>query len=300
MIASATKSSSTTRTDTTKRRVLPIEEVLRWAVRDELPKHREDGGSLGGGSAVHPMWGNGLFTRVDNWSREPGMPLALGGCHPDAEVIEKEIRDLDVEALDLAPYQIGHGLGPHCEVVRISRLVRRDVIAWLITFAKKGGRLDLGEHVICEPALSANGKVTVWRTVSTPCGTDLHGQPLFITSDEVAVSKGDARDTGLFCKLNWTRNADDVAEDRARYAAWHAALACLADGLLMLSSIEVRAPIAPATPWLSQPTPPTMLQSLIPGDDTGLAPARHPVLRSRPRAAAAVRHIDPATYPLAA
>ncbi|WP_238295999.1 hypothetical protein [Methylobacterium soli] len=228
------------------------------------------------------------------------MPLALGECHPDAEVIEAEIRDLDVEALDLAPYQIGHGLRPHCEVERIGRLVRRDAIAWLITFAKKGGRPDIGEHVTCEPALSANGKVTVWRTVSTPCGTDLHGQPLFITSDEVAVSKGDLRDVGLFCALHWTRNADDVAEDRARYAVWHAALTYLAGRLPELRSVEVRAPLAPATPWISQPTPPAPLQSLIPANDTDLTPARHPVRRPRPRPASPVRHIDPATYTHAA
>ncbi|KAB1075441.1 hypothetical protein [Methylobacterium soli] len=302
MTASARHSASTTRTETTKRRVFPIEEVLRWAIRDELPKRRLDPSITQAPSlpSVHPMWGNGLFTRVDNWSREPGMPLALGECHPDAEVIEAEIRNLDAEALDLAPYQIGHGLGPQCEVERISRLVRRDVIAWLITYAKKGGRPDLGEHVMCEPALSANGKVTVWRTVSTLCGTDLHGKPLFITSDKVAVSKGDARDTGLFCKLHWTRNADDVAEDRARYAVWHAALAHLTERLSGLSSVEVRAPIAPATPWISQPTPPAALQRLIPANDTDLPPARHPAQRPRPRPASAVRHIDPATYPLVA
>ncbi|MEE7479130.1 hypothetical protein MHIMP23_23385 [Methylobacterium hispanicum] len=72
---------------------------------------------------MHPMWRGGIFGgRIDCWSREHGMPLALGDPHPDAILIEAEILGLDAaikratEAreplqLNLDGYRIGYRLG---------------------------------------------------------------------------------------------------------------------------------------------------------------------------------------------
>lgn len=129
MTTSAYPSSAASRGPVSKRRVLSIEEALRWALRDEIPKRRFDQalGSAPSMPSIHPMWANGLFTRVDNWSREPGMPLAMGECHPDADRIEAAITALNPESLDLTPYRIGHGLGPGCDLDHVIAMVRRDV-----------------------------------------------------------------------------------------------------------------------------------------------------------------------------
>jgi len=321
--ASAFQSSSTTYLNNPTRRVLPIEEALRWCIRDELPKRRNDDGLTGGGP-VHPMWAGGLFTKVDNWNREPGMPLALGDPNPDALIIEAELLLLGQQIrraeagegehpLDLSLYEIGHGLGPsvkvdpivaqvrHDVVERIIVLVRREAVAWLITCAKKGGRPDHGGPAQCEGMRGTRGQVTLWHSVSTPAGTGPDGEPWFITYDQKTTpASGGRYRKGTFCKLHWFRDIDSVAEDRARYAVWHAALALLALRLKGKTTLIIGPPAAPATPWISDPTPPTVLQSLLPANDPGSAPLRTAPLRPLPRPVSPVRKIDPATYPLAA
>jgi len=323
--ASALKSSSTTHLNTNTRRVLPIEEALRWCIRDELPKRRHDDGFLSsGGDPVHPMWAGGLFTKVDNWNREPGMPLALGDPDPDALLIEDELMQLSREIrhaedgtgkhpLDLTGYEIGYGLGPSVRVDpiiakvrgdvvdRIIVLVRREAVAWLLTCAKKGGRPDHGGPAQCEGMRGTRGQVTLWHSVSTPAGTGPDGEPWFITYDQKTTpASGGRYRKGTFCKLHWFRDIDSVAEDRARYAVWHAALVLLALRLKGKTTLVIGPPAAPATPWISDPTPPTVLQSLLPANDPGPAPLRMAPLRPLPRPVSPVRKIDPATYPIAA
>lgn len=328
MNASATTSSASSQPAASKRRALPIEEAIRWAVRDELPKRRDDGNNLVGGSYVHPMWGNGLFTRVNNWSREPGMPPAMGECHPDAERIETAIAALKPDELNLTSYRIGHGLGSECKVETAIAKVRWDLRTWIVTLAVKGRCPDLGEGPLCEAALGTRGQPTIWKTVSQECGAGTDGMPWFMTTDEVHAWKGDSRDAWTFCKLHWTRTTDDVAEDRARYAVWHAALTEIARSLAsdtktievlvdgryvtreapLLDSLVVKPPIAPATPWIEPPPALTVRPSLVPafaadeldqdGDGNLVTPRRISVLRPLPRPASPVRHIDPALYPL--
>lgn len=295
------------------RRALPVEEALRWCVRDELPKRSRDQPIKAPPTAsMHPMWRGGIFGgRIDCWSREPGMPLAMGEPHPDALLIEAEILALDAaikraaEAreplpLNLDGYQIGYRLGRETRANQIAYNAVLEACGWLITHAVKGKRPSLDETVHCEQEIGPNGKVVLWRMVSTPAGVDAQGRPLFITSPQRAASKGDARDAGLYCRLVWGRDQNDVAEDRARYAAEHAALCYLADRLGHLTSLKVTPPRAPAAPWLSGPTEPaTVRPSLLPVNDD-LAPAKVATLPPRKRKPEPVRHIDPAAYAAAA
>jgi hypothetical protein len=83
------------------RPVLDIEEVLRWTYRDELPKQRHDRDS-GPGPYVSPMFRLCAHGGpIDNWSREPGMPLALGEPHPDALAVAEAVKELRAEDLDI-------------------------------------------------------------------------------------------------------------------------------------------------------------------------------------------------------
>ena len=311
------------------RRVLPAEEALRWTIRDELPKRRDGDENVLSTRSVHPMWTNGLFTRVDNWSREPGMPLAMGDVHPDALKIEAALLGLKAESIDLAPYDIGYrltgiGAGPNaaCEVGRIAAKAAAAVIPWLITFAKRGGMPDFGGGHTLEPALGSRGQVTLWHVVNVECGTGKDGKPWYTQSEQTTTpSRKDTYRPGTFCKIKWTRDSHAIAEDRAHYAAWHAALCLLAEQLArtvsvtdekgetverpILDSIVIRPPAAAATPWIVKPAPPRVLAVTEPqpeetedrSEDGTVVPFRRiSVLRPIPRPQEPVRRIEPGEY----
>lgn len=154
---------------------------------------------------------------------------------------------------------------------------------------------------MCEPARGANHRPSLWHTVSTEAGVGQDGKPWFITSDQqTTMDKGNTYRTGTFCKLHWVRNVNDVAEDRARYAIWHAALTALGIVLRDLSVFLVKPLMAPATPWIGPPSARTVRPNLMPASDTDLTPAQHPVMKPRPRSPSPVRRIDPAEYSVAA
>ena len=287
-----------------KYRVLDIEQALRWAYQSEIPKRQEDRPIAAmPPQPVHPMWRAGVFGgRIDCWHREPGFPAAMGDPHADALRIEAAVDALDEDGIDITSYAIAAGMGEHVDLPHVVAMVRRDLRAWILTCAKRGNRPDLGGGPICEPGLSSNGKPTVWRTMQTPAGTDSQGQALFITSDVAVVSRGDARDTGTFCKLFWSRTQDDVLEDRARYALWHAALVYLAADLAdIVQDISVTAPAVAMKPWIEpEPVVRHALANLaVPRRQ--MLDARRPVARrAAGRRSEPVRRIDPRSWkPLA-
>lgn len=121
--------------------------------------------------------------------------------------------------------------------------------AWLMTAAIRN-RPEVAGGIEIEPVKSDNGKITLWRTTHTPCGEGPDGKLYFTSHDAVPTSKGDARDTGLFCKLNYTRTGFEVLEEQLRYAYWHAAPVYLVRALQFLASVEVLPTKAPIPSWL--------------------------------------------------
>ena len=271
-------SQSTTQAAAPKRRKMTIEEALRWAIRDELPKRRADSPIRGPQCASDPVWRMvAMGGPVDNWSREPGMPPAMGDPHPDAITIEAHLQVLSetlqraadgsaICPLDLAPYPIQFNLRGKANLGVLTSATMYATPSWLVTGAIRRPPAVCGGIAI-EPVMAKNNKVAIWRTVHTPCGEGPDGKPWFTSHDEVATSKGDSRDTGLFCKLNFTRTGDEVLEEQLRYAYWHAALVYLVPALQFLTSIEVLPPKAPIAPWLE----PEEERAPLPN----LRPARH-------------------------
>lgn len=261
------------------RRKITIEEALRWAIRDEIPKKRHDAPIRGPAPpAMHAMWRAGIFGGpIDNWSREPGMPPAMGEPHPDALTIEAQFENLGIALelaangsapcpLDLSPYPIDTKLAGKANLdvlISTALLANR---SWLATSAIHGKCPSVEGGPECEPQKSENGKITLWRTIQSPCGESADGTKLFTTYDTVATSKGDERDRGLFAKLVWTRSGVDVVEEQLRYAVWHAALVYLVPALQFLTSLEVLPPEAPPAPWI-KPAP----------ERAAPLPALHPV-----------------------
>ncbi|MCJ2092262.1 hypothetical protein MKK67_07105 [Methylobacterium sp. J-072] len=290
-----------------KRRKMTIEEVLRWTIRDELPKRRDDQPIRGPmPPAMHAMWRAGVFGGpIDNWSREPGMPLAMGDPHPDAITIEAHLQvlgeTLQLAAagsaacpLDLSAYPIQTELRGKANLEVLISAALHATPAWLMTCAIRGSRPDVGGGIEVEAVKSDNGKITLWRTITTPCGEGPDGKPWFASHDEIATSKGDARDTGLFCKLKFTRTGAEVVEEQLRYAFWHAALAYLVPALQFLTSIEVLPPKSSAAPWIEpQEEDRAPLPNLRPRRHIEPTNRRAAGRKALPLRASPVRKIDP-------
>ncbi|GAB6842138.1 hypothetical protein HNR00_004020 [Methylorubrum rhodinum] len=276
-------SGSTTRA--APRRTLDIEVALQWAYRDELPKRRDDHPLRGiGYPSTHPMWRAGAFGgRIDCWNRDPGFPLAMGDPSPDALRIEAAVEALDDATLDILPYDVGKGLGEHVDLRHVISITRRDVRSWIVTYARNGKRPDLGGPAEFEPVRGANGKAEIWETVSIPAGEGPDGTPWFTTFDRRTTSvRAGTYPDGAFCKLQWVRTADDIAEDRARYALWHAGLTLLAEILTpVLQTVAVAPPAAVTRPWIeAEPAPPTIRPNLA--RRTVALDRRRPVARRAP------------------
>ncbi|WP_267427342.1 hypothetical protein [Methylobacterium sp. GC_Met_2] len=283
---------------------MTIEDALRWAIRDELPKRRADSPIRGPQCASDPVWRMvAMGGRVDNWSREPGMPPAMGDPHPDAITIEAHLQVLSetlqkaaagsaVCPLDLSAYPIQFNLRGKADLGVLTSTAMYATPSWLVTAAIRRPP-EVGDGIAIEPVKSTNGKITLWRTVLTPCGEGPDGKPWFTSHDEVAISKGDSRDTGLFCKLDFTRTGFEVVEEQLRYAYWHAALVYLVPALQFLTSIEVLPPKALIAPWLEReeeeraPLPNLRPRRYI-ESDRRVAGRRAAPLRASP-----VRKIDP-------
>ena len=255
------------------------------------------------------MWRAGIFGgRIDCWNKDPGFPLAMGDPHPDALLIEGQLEaladTLKLDAvgsarcpLDLSPYPIQVELRGEANLDVLISNALNDTASWLVTCAIHGTRPDVGDGAACEPVRGANGKITLWRTIKTPCGTGPDGKPWFMEHDEVATSKGDSRDAWLFCKLAWTRTSLEVLEEQLRYAMWHAALVYLVPNLQFLASIEVLPPRATAVPWLECAEEPRIaLPDARPVRHIPLEERRPAGRRTVRRTASPVRHIDPSTW----
>lgn len=295
---------STTQT-APKRRKMTIEEALRWAIRDELPKRREDRPIRGPQCAHDPIWRMGVFGGpIDNWSREPGMPPAMGDPHPDAITIEAHLQVLSetlqraaagsaVCPLDLTPYPIQVELRGKANLDVMIATAMHATPSWLVTAAIRN-RPEIAGGIEVEPVMAKNNKVAIWRTVHTPCGEGPDGKPWFTSHDEVATSKGDSRDAGLFCKLNYTRTGVEVLEEQLRYAYWHAALVYLVPALQFLTSIEVLPPKAPIAPWLEpEDEDRAPLPNLRPARHVDLQTRRPAGRRAAPMRVSPVRKVDP-------
>ena len=287
-----------------KRRKMTIEDALRWAIRDELPKRRADSPIRGPRCASDPVWRMvAMGGRVDNWSREPGMPPAMGDPHPDAITIEAHLQVLSetlqkaaagsaVCPLDLLAYPIQFNLRGKADLGVLTSATMYATPSWLVTAAIRRPP-EVAGGIEIEPVMAKNNKVALWRTVQTPCGEGPDGKPWFTSHDEVATAKGDSRNNGLFCKLTYTRTGDEVLEEQLRYAYWHAALVYLVPALQFLTSIEVLPPKAPMAPWVE---PAEAEREPLPN----LRPRRHIEVerrvagrRASPLRASPIRKIDP-------
>lgn len=221
------------------RRRVDIEQLLQWAYRDELPKGGSDWSSASGTSPMFRL--ADLGTRVDDWSHEPGFPIALGPAHQDATAIDLAVMELADDAFDW-PTSREFVLGNFAALVdendpALSKLVigRCGLVA---LHARMGTRPHWDRAPVFEPIIGRNGKPMVQ----------------FLDDDGRTLIEGrKGRHYGPLarCPLMWLPPPREIAYARLEYVAWHGALLELVERLNngALRDHVALPPAIAAAPW---------------------------------------------------
>ena len=253
------------------KRPVDIEDLLRWAYRDELPKVEADQSVEGIGPQSGSMWG-GVSQMGEEMAAavHDGRPNVYGllpshnpfeqPINPDALIIGEAVNALDYVGFtlpaDWSPFADMPGLGADAEwltdaarqrLVQDSGFVRVEARRLVIRFAILGDRREWECEPIRRGWLSyANGAPRWFRRVLVDDG--------FGGAVEIEVDgynkRGKRPFTDAFRKPVFDPSPNTVAEARAEYQVWHAAMAYLAarlDGCL--SDFAVSGPARPWAPW---------------------------------------------------
>ena len=243
------------------KRVMDIEELLSWAFRDELPKDRGDGGRFGPPSYSSPLGRMvAMGTSVDNWSREPGHPAAMGPPDPGAFLVAAAVEDLAGLAeqaiegeLDLVP-DFG-AIGTLDEVAAVRRALCQ-LPAIVARCAKLGQRPSWRASTYPGPMRTGNGRAQVvrWTCVlqKTIGGESFEEQQL----TPVSAEGRDSYPLDSYCPLQYEPSLQSIAEERAEYLVWWGALDALALSLAgRIAGIDVLPSLAPQRPWRDEMAP---------------------------------------------
>lgn len=239
------------------KRPLDIEAALTWAYRHELPKRRDgdDRGPNLGFPKISPMFRHAdLGTRVENFSREPGMPAALGEPHPDALVIEAAVLDL----ARYAGHQFGGDLGLTTylpagldDVAAMTRSMG-ELVNIAQVFARLGHRPTFAKSPEPTAVVGKTGKVLAFRIRSEMRAGSDGIMRAHLIEEQVTAQGKDRYPTGAYCAIEWD-NPKVILRERADYAAWWAGLDLLAHELRgKLETISVLDIAAPQRPWAGE------------------------------------------------
>jgi len=220
------------------KRQLDIEKLLHWAFRDELPKKGIEWASSSG---ISPMFRLAdLGTRVDDWSREPGFPVAVGAPHPDSLLVEgavERLADVDVDwPATRRGGMIGSlaGLLADNEPTLASLTIGR--VGLVAMHARMGTRPRWDMNPLPEPVVGRNGKAVV--------------QYLGDDGRLVDGRRNGNPGAGARCPLMWFPAPRAVAFARIEYSVWHASLLELAAALEdQLEFNRALPPAASSAPW---------------------------------------------------
>jgi hypothetical protein len=283
------------------KRHVEIEQLLRWAYRDELSKRQTSSaegiwdrlaqnGSLGG---IDPDPGHGAAQRYAHF----GLP------HPDAETIEKAVTALPEIAIDWRQ-EADAILG---ELVAIADARRYDprpsprarthtFITYRDKYADKIGwrteQVAGPRDLINIRSVKIAALVTMHAGMgSRPDWREEPPRPVAIMTERgryapVLIGECRAKDlytTGSHCPLRYEPSPQTIAQARADYLAWWRGLSTLA-ATLQLADHDVLPPAAPEYPW-NEPEPP---RAMLKNDDAPrpwlpLAPQRDRVGPPPPR-----------------
>lgn len=208
---------------------IDIEQLLRWAYRDELPKGYERG--VGEPAHCESIWRLGVSVSGDKWACEPGFPARLGPPHPDALQVDWYVRQLEDIKLDWAASRImvmGE-LAPYAPVGDPAVSAMSFETSALVQMHARMGTRPIWQmgQVTLRRVLGRNGKPTV-----------------------NGISRGGRYGVGASCPLVLDPPAAEIACARAEYWVWHSALTWLAAESWTLDDHTPLPPRAAALPWI--------------------------------------------------
>ena len=234
-----------TRRDTVpNKRVMDIEDALAWAYREELPKRRDrdDAGGPQEYSSISPMFRIcALGGRVENFSREPGFPAAMGEAHPDALIIEAAVGEL--RSFQGHRFDGELGLMTHLPAGLDEHAAMAQSMGQLFDLVRIKARLG--------------SRPTFARSPEPAAVVGNTGKPLIyvVRNGVEQISGAEGKDrypSGAYCAIEW-ESATAILTERADYAAWWAAVDLLAHRLSgKLASISVLPPTAAQRPWAGE------------------------------------------------
>jgi len=247
----------TRRPETPNKRVMDIEDVLRWAFTDELPKRREDDGSLRMREfpSVCPMFAMAQHGgRIENFTREPGFPAAMGEPHPDALIVEAAV--LALSRFHEHRFDGDLGLAPDLPAGQDEQGPMAYAMSRLVDLVRIKARLGARPTFKASPEPAAvidkQGRPLV-MILRTTMKTDAEGRlrPHHV-EEKVGAEGKDRYPRGAYCVLEWDE-PKSILMERAEYAAWWAGLDVLAHKLSgKLASIAVLPPAAAQRPWTGE------------------------------------------------
>jgi hypothetical protein len=239
----------------TGKRVRDIEDVLRWAYQDELPKRGSEPTVTFASFHAAPREPNpNDFDDVADY-REPGFPAALGDPHPDALLVRAAVNGLKhFRVRDLQ--DVGLGLKGADEAAAIEEAMPK-MAGTVERCAKLGARPTIAPAPELRPVRARNGAVKMVRKEThyilegrvSPKRRTKFDLPIQVEV-ECKATRGGAYPPGAYPLQEWSSDPKIAARSRAEYLVWWAALKTLAQELAgKLTSIAVLEPSAPARPW---------------------------------------------------
>lgn len=282
---------------------VPIEKLLHWAYRDELPKRLMSSAE-------------GIWDCIADYGQRGGVDIGHGAAqryphfglpHPDAERIECAVGALPDADIDWRA-EVRAILGDLVALVNLNRRgeqpepQRKSRVRWgVYDFTIRGKRRRRGAEVVAiDPprdvmmvkSLHTAAIVTQHARMGTrPDWREEPSRPVMVEPDRGPRNRGkvigesigkDRYATGSYCPLRWEPSPISVAEARVDYLVWWRALLRLSR-TLELAEFVTLPPDMPEMPWLA-PVAPVMI--LPAGPPSVLWPATSP-LPLKPRRAVA-------------
>jgi hypothetical protein len=263
------------------KKLIDIEKLVSWAVRDELPK---------GQAVAASPWDIitqfcALGVRVQTSGPVDGYGFTPGAPHEDALAVAEAVRALAngglIETADVAAELFGDLLPIAGEAVSLILLATFDARSIVISNATMGSRPKWKfEHPTpYQRFLPSTGG----RPRELVLGVDAAGDLVELKQNRGRAAKRD----GVYsysmsprCPISWgDPSVLQIAECRAEYVIWRAALTGLVDALRgTLKEFEPTLPAAAALPWVHGVEPVSRVVAVRPLADldieTGMTPRR--------------------------
>jgi hypothetical protein len=238
-----------------RRRIMPIEQALKWAYAEELAQIPSIGGEPEFHSS-HPMWN---MARVDGTSGGFDENALRRLASPDAVEIAKTVHRLADAATVLAdePELVGGllddgGPGLPQEHAAVTAAMQR-VEVLVIVHARLGTAPALPDVRTPYAIRTANGEVCVRRLRpfkhQTVDGREVLEQAAETVHEIRSKPTRQRYPQGSYCLVGWSPDWPELLRERAEYLAWRLSLRWLARNLKHLERTQVLPSRLPLRPW---------------------------------------------------